>query len=295
MLSLEFRASLYALLSGFLYGFIGFFGLSVLHANVSVPAMLFWRFFIAAIATFIIILPTLKNNQDRWQDLLWAFTGGAAFYSLSTMCYFSASLYIGSGIAMVVFFTYPVMVMFINAFFLKQKIQPFYYVAMLIIFLGMLFLIDMHEFAMDLKGILFSTLSSALYAGYIIFSKKCRISANMSTLMISSGCALTCFLFTLMNHSFVIPTTFTVWANLLGIGIISTVAPIFLLLHSLKHINSERASILSVSEPIAVVILGVLLLGENITPKNAVGVVIVLVGAMLTLFSYKFSKSQAKQ
>ena len=67
------------------------------------------------------------------------------------------------------------------------------------------------------------------------------------------------------------------------------------MLYSLKYISSERASILSVLEPVFVVIFGVILLGETLHPWHAVGVVFVLLGAMITLFSHKIDLNTLKE
>lgn len=48
-------------------------------------------------------------------------------------------------------------------------------------------------------------------------------------------------------------------------------------------------SVLSVLEPLFIVILGVILLGEKLPPAHLVGVIIVLSGALLTLFSERIS------
>ncbi|HGF0879602.1 TPA: EamA/RhaT family transporter, partial [Legionella pneumophila] len=47
MNSQEQRGSFYAILSGFLYGFIGYFGISAIHGDLSASNMLFWRFLIS--------------------------------------------------------------------------------------------------------------------------------------------------------------------------------------------------------------------------------------------------------
>jgi drug/metabolite transporter (DMT)-like permease len=87
----------------------------------------------------------------------------------------------------------------------------------------------------------------------------------------------------------VIPQNIDTWLNLLVIGVIATVIPILLMLHSLKYISSEKASILSVLEPVFFVIFGVVLLGETLQAWHAFGVVLVLLGALITLFSHKIN------
>ena len=289
MATKEQQGSFYAILSGFLYGFIGYFGMSAINGNLSASNMLFWRFAISSIAIFLLMITQIQTFKGAWQQLLMAFLGGVIFYGFSTLLYFYASLYIGSGLAMVIFFTYPVIIMLLNYFFYGQAIPRIYYFASFIILVGMAFLVNMSEFSFDLMGLFIGLASSFFYALYIISSKNSTLSPNMSTLMVSLGCMTTSFVVACCSNSFMVPTTVPAWVNLLGIGIVATVIPILLMLHSLRYISSEKASILSVLEPVFVVILGVLLLHESLEPRNVLGIVFILAGALLTLFSHKIS------
>jgi drug/metabolite transporter (DMT)-like permease len=296
MISNDHRGSIYAITSGFLYGFLGYFGISAMNASMSVTNMLFWRFLIASVVIMLLAIRQIKQAKHSFKDMSIAFANGAIFYGFSTMFYFFACPYIGSGLAMVIFFTYPAMVMILNHFLYGQKIQTIYYFTIAIIIIGMCFFIDMNEMEFDLLGILLSIASGFLYAAYIVSSKKiATLSPNVSTLMVCLGCMAPCLICALANHSFVIPHTFFVWKNLLGIGIISTTIPILLLLYSLNYISSEKAAILSVLEPVFVLIFGVTLLGEPMKWQYAIGVIIVLGGALLTLFSNQQTNIMKKE
>jgi drug/metabolite transporter (DMT)-like permease len=287
MSSLQHRGSFFAITSGFLYGFIGYFGISVIHSNISITNMLFWRFLIASAVILLVMLPQLRRLKESGAQLLLAFLSGAVLYCFSTMLFFYASNYIGSGLAMVIFFSYPVMVIVFNYFFYGQTISRLYYIAASIVILGMFLFIDMHEMKLDLIGIALGTISALFYAAYIVASKKSTVSPTVSALMVSLGCMLTALICTLVNGTWFVPTSTRVWMDLFGIGAFATAIPILLLLYSLKYINSEKASLLSVLEPVFVVIFGVILLGETLEWQHVLGVVVVLFGAILTLFSDK--------
>lgn len=287
MMTKEHRGSIYAILSGFLYGFIGYFGISAMNGHMSASTMLFWRFFISSCVILIVLFPQLKKPTDTFKQMLSAFLTGLVYYGLSTLLYFLACHYISSGLSMVIFFTYPVLIMLINFFVYKQAIPKVYYLAIAVILLGMSFLVDMNELSFNLWGILFGMISAFFYACYIIASKRNSLSPNMSTLMVCLGCMVTSLIVSLTNHSLVLPSSSTVWLHLFGIAIVATVIPILLMLYGLKYISSEKASILSVLEPVFVVIFGILLLGESLRFLSAVGIVLILAGALMTLFSHK--------
>lgn len=287
IMSLEQRGSIYAILSGFLYGFIGYFGVSAINDHMSVSTMLFWRFLISSLIIFAIAFPKVTKSKSDYKSMFLTFIFGACLYGVSTLLYFYSSSYVGTGLSMVIFFTYPVIIILINCFFYGKSIPPAYYLALVLIFLGMFLLVDMKEIGLDLFGISLGVASSLFYACYIIASKKNKLEPNLSTLMVCLGCMVTNLIVSFYDNSLALPNALNTWINLLGISVVATVIPIMLLLHSLKYISSERASILSVLEPVFVVIFGVLLLGEQLEPLHALGVIFVLLGALITLFSNK--------
>ncbi|VEB38239.1 DMT family transporter [Legionella cherrii] len=294
MINQEYRGSLYAILSGFLYGFIGYFGLSAINGNLSASTMLFWRFLISSMIILVFMLPQIKKTNDSYKNMFIAFFTGVFFYGISTWLYFLASYYIGSGLAMVIFFTYPVLIMLLNYFLYNQSIPKVYYLAIAVILIGMALMVDLNALSFNLWGILLGVASAFFYACYVIGSEKNELSPNMSTFMVCLGCMTTSLVVSLFSHSFAIPSTMDVWYHLIGISVIATVIPIVLLLYSLKYISSEKASILSVLEPVFVVIFGVLLLGEELNLWGTVGVALVLTGALITLFSHKINFGQIK-
>lgn len=282
-LSTEQKGALYAISSGLCYGFLGYLGVSLIDAGMSVFNMLFWRFLIATIFMSLILLPKYKLIFQNYRQSLKVFFYGMVFYSASTIIYFLSSRYIGTGLAMVIFFTYPAMVMLFNVFYHKTQISKIYYAAFLLLIIGMVCLVDLHEIALDSWGIILGLVSAFFYAIYIVVSKKVYIAPTVSTLMVSSGCAVTCFTVSLIDNSFYIPVDMFNWFNIISIGLFCTAIPILLLLKALQHISSEQASMLSVLEPVFVVIFGVILLGEKVTFAQVIGTTLILSGALMTI------------
>lgn len=286
--SREYLGMLYAILSGLLYGFLGYFGMSIIRDDISVTNMLFWRFLISTLFIALLLIPKFNKLQDNPKELFKVFLYGIAFYSISSMIYFFASEYIGTGLAMVIFFCHPAIVLLINYLFYKTKITKIYYLAITLIFLGMCCLIDLHELKLDIFGIVLAILSAVLYAAYIVVSKRNTVSPLNSSFMVSLGCTVTCAVLSLMDNSLTVPKEMGVWLNILGIGILSTAVPILFLLLALKYIDSEKVAILSVLEPIFVVIFGILLLGETVSVLQLIGIITVLSAALLTMLSHRF-------
>ena len=123
--------------------------------------------------------------------------------------------------------------------------------------------------------------------GYGCYVAACRniskLDPILSTIIVSLGCTFTAAIFAIIDGSFTVPQGISTWGNIFGMALISTALPILLLLEAMKYISSTKASILSVLEPVAVVIFGILLLDETVSIMQGIGVVVVLGGALLTL------------
>lgn len=273
--------------SGLLYGSLGYFGVVLMKAGFSVANLSFWRFLVALI--FIIVVYIVKKEKSRatFSQLSQAFINGALFYTTPAVLFFMATKKIGTGQAMVVFFVYPAFVMLLNWWFLKQKLKLYFFVCFAIILTGLVFLIDVGEVSFDIIGIALSLLAAFFYAIYVFWSKKSTLSPVVSTMMISFGCVVSSLLFAILEGSLVVPNALDQWLNILAIGLICSAIPILLLLEAVKHISADKASLLSVTEPISTIIIGVILLGEVLRINTVIGILLTLIGALSIMIDYK--------
>jgi drug/metabolite transporter (DMT)-like permease len=284
-LSNQKTGALYAISSGLCYSLIGYFGITILQAGSSVSNMLFWRFLISSFCTLILLIPQYKTISFLRRDNFKVLLSGMAFYSTSSIVFFMSSIYIGTGLAMIIFFIYPAIVMIINIIFYKVPFSKAYGLAFFVIIAGLVLLVDIQNAAFNIIGVALGVIAAIFYACYIVASEKVVVDPILATLMVSIGCSITCFISSLIDSSFYVPINMDNWLNIIGIGLICTALPILLLLQAMKYIDAEKASTLSVLEPVFVLIFGITLLKEKVTTVQIVGGVIVLSGALMVLFS----------
>ncbi len=255
----------------------------IIGENISVFNAMFWRFLVTSILIGLVLLPKIGSLNIGARQLMEPVITGMLFYGTGSGIYFIASQYIGTGLAIVIFFTYPAIVMLCNWFLYGHKVTKIYYISIFLILFGLVLLVDKEDFALNLYGIILAILTAVTYAAYILVSKKqiAHLPPLVSTLMVSFGSCIACLMITLLDGSFTVPHTNTAWGNILGISIICTALPILFLLEGLKYIKSEKASILSVLEPVCVFIVGVTVLGEQVSLVQTIGVTTLLGGALL--------------
>ncbi len=286
-----FQASLLVALSGILYGFLGYFGTGILKENTSISTMLFWRFFIAGCWMILFIIKKNPAEQaigpiDK-RILLFMFFIGAIGYAGSAGFYFIATQYIGTGLAMVIFFSYPLMVALFSWIVQRKQFNLGTILALLIMMIGLILLKNSTEYSLSIIGILFGMVSATCYAFYLIGSKKFSstiVNSKILTIMVCFGCAFIFLALSVSTGSFVFPNSIKNWLYFLVLGILITALPIQLMFEGLKYVSTMRASIISVLEPLVTVFVGVLLLDESVSYLQALGSSIILGSALLVQF-----------
>lgn len=278
-------------LSGLLYGSMGYFGTQIISAGFSVSNMLFWRFLIATIAIVLFMVFKRDNTfmatvQRDPKAIMFIFILGSVFYALSSLFYFLAAKWIGTGLAMVIFFSYPAIVALLMFAIDRKKAAMVTLLSIAVSLLGLGFIATKEHFTFDFYGTVFSVLSATSYAFYVFSSQKTVINFEVRsvTFIVCLGNMVTFFLASLLTNSFMLPTDLITWINIVAIGIFATVLPVLLLLKGLKSISASKASILSVFEPVATLIVGIFFLNEEIALLQFIGVILILSSAIMVQF-----------
>lgn len=285
------RGTLMAAISGMLYGMIGYFGIQLLNQEFSVPAMLFWRFFIAALWMFFIGLfsnkhhTLLLNCKPRTLCLLAG--AGALCYSGCSAFYYLSSIYIGTGPAMVLFYAFPVFIILFSMIFDNWRMNKYTFAALLMVILGLILLNGRNMHITSLIGILYGLIAAFSYGIYVYTSQASskKVDTHWLTLLICFGCALLFLALSHITDTFRTPHTTQAWTDILVLAIVATAIPIQLLLNGLKYISPIKASILSLLEPIVTVLVGMIFLHEKLVGLQALGIMIILFGALVIQFT----------
>ncbi|MBX9976691.1 MAG: DMT family transporter, partial [Alphaproteobacteria bacterium] len=214
----------YAVFSGLLYGCIGYFGVGLIDEGFSVSAMLFWRFLGASLCFIPFLLPRLKMIDMNHNQILLALINGIVAFGGTSLFFFFASEYIGTGLAMVVFFAYPAIVAIANWGFHGHRFTLLYAISFAILFLGLFLLVDLHEVTLDIVGILLGLLSGLCYALYVLLSKKQTASMDpfFFSFLVSIGCAAFFGVYAGIEGTLIIPINIISLGHIAGIAILAT-------------------------------------------------------------------------
>lgn len=276
---------LYTALSGILYGSIGYFGATLMGHGFSVSNLLLWRFLLSALLLSPIMLLWLRKRPDfDLANLFKLFVLGALFYGLSTALYFEASRSIGTGLAMVIFFAYPIFVVLLSSFFHKSPFTLVTFGSLLLIVVGCTMIALGEDIILDPYGILLAVLSGLGYGIYVFFSKQAskRVSPVLATFVVCLGGTLAfipCVMF--FDSGITMPSNTMLWTNAILFSAMGTVLPVMLMLLGLKTISANKASIISVLEPVTTLAVGAFVLSETVSTLQFIGALIILGSAII--------------
>lgn len=294
-ISNQIRATFLVALSGILYGFMGFFGTKLFNENLSISNMLFWRFFIAMLWILVVsikpLIHIIKNDNPQSNTLVKTILLGTLTYSGGSGFYFLACQYLGTGMAMVVFFCYPVFVVLFSWVFSNWRMNRHAFISLVAILTGIILLKGHGAYSLSVAGLGFAALAGLSYSMYVYSSRhnSKKIDPRLLTLLICLGNSLLFLIIALKTNSFSVPNTVHAWVYLCALGIFVTAVPIQLLLEGMKFVSPIKASILSVLEPVVTVVVGALMLAESMSIMQFFGVVIVLIGAIFIQFERQHS------
>jgi len=299
-LTREQKGVAYVLASGLAYGLIGYFGIKIMQENFSAYNMLFWRFLVASLIMLALCFWQMKKEkllQNNFGEMVKVFFSSALFHGTASAFYFVSSVKIGTGLAMIMFFAYPLVVVILNRIFYQTKITTSYFFSIIAILIGITLLTDLRGFEMNFPGIIYGTLAAIFFGAYVFSVQRSKLPPLTMAFIVCLGCLGASALFAWVDGSLVIPQNSRPYFDIVAMGLISTALPILFFLQSLKYINSNKASLLGVSEPLAVLYFGWWLLDEKISALQLLGSLIILVGGSVALMekNKKGSQSQASE
>ncbi len=226
--------------------------------------------------------PIEKNDRINIVTL------GLIGYYLAALFDFLGLQYVSASLERNIIFTYPTFVLLMSRIFFKRKIHAIQIIAVLVCYSGILlaFYSDKASYVSSnlLKGTVFVLLSALTYALYLV--KSDGLIKNVGTtrftcisMIVSCIAVLVHYIFVHGIHIFSFP--YQVYLIGIGVAVISTVLPSFLMTKGIALIGSSNMAIIASVGPIATIFLSNFILKEKISVLHIVGTVLVLIGVMI--------------
>jgi drug/metabolite transporter (DMT)-like permease len=265
------------------FGTLAIFGKLAESVGLGRPSLLFFRFLVGGglVWVFLVARGDARLLSGR---VAWSAAGLGTMYAVLTVAYFAGLAHLTAGLAAVVFFTYPVCVLALSAAVLDEPITVRLVVSLVLALSGVGLVLGGDVAGATPLGVFLLVAAAIGYAVYIVGGRALTASASASVLTAHVLAVVTVLLgLRWASLGATLPAGPTQWGVVVGIGVLGTGIPLVLLYEGLRFLEANRASILGTAEPVTTVALGVLLLGEPLTPATAAGGGLVLAGVLLSL------------
>lgn len=254
--------------------------------GISTNSTLFYRFGIAVIILGVMMAVQRKSFALTRRELATLAILGVFMSTSSTTLYFSFN-FMDVGIASTLLFVYPVMVAVIMATFFHEKVTAATVIAILLSLAGIALLNQTGDgTSLSLWGVMLVMLSSLTYAIYIVVVNKSSL--RMSSVKLTFY-VLLFGLFTIYGYTLAMGETVQLLVTpkqllyATQLALMPTVLSLVLMVIAVHDIGSTPTAIMGAIEPITAVAIGVLVFGENFTPRLAIGIVLILTAVLLII------------
>jgi len=264
-----------------LFGTLGIFGEVALDVGLSTAALLGGRF-LAATAVLWGALAVRGHPVRLDARTLAAELGLGVVYGVMSLTYFESLSWLSAGVATLVLFTYPVQVTLVSAVALDEPVTLPKALA-LCTALGGVALVAGGGTAFGLPGLALVGVASLAYTAYSTGSRVMveSVPPLVHVAYVFLGVTATVSCYGVVTGTLSAPTTPAGWRLVAGITVVGTLLPMVLFTAGLARIPASTASIVSTSEPLTTVVLGIVLLGEPFTATVGVGGAAILASVVL--------------
>ena len=206
--------------------------------------------------------------------------------------------YMPSGVATTLHFMYPVFTALTMMLFFHEPRRVSTMVAIMMAVGGLFVLSWSGQGEVGLMGVLLEIISAFCFALYLIRVNRSKISKMPPTKLTFYVMLLGALIFAatiIYEHSEVemstnyamLPTT-TGWLNLIALSLVCTVITNLALVHAIQMIGPTITAVLGVLEPVTAILLGIVFMGEALTPPIVLGIMLIIPAVLIiVLQKYK--------
>lgn len=275
----RFRGTLCVIAAAIGFGALGIFVKAAFASGASIVSVLFLRFFIAGIL-LVILMMTLRLPWPHGRNL-WQLAGLAFGYVGQTFCYFSTLHHASAGMAVLLLYLYPSLVMIVSVVLGRQRLTCLKLFLAVTSLIGILLTVS-GDLGGATPGIVFGIGSAVLYALFILAGERLipRVGAIPASTVVILTVAAVYAVATLATAPRW-PADQPGWWAIGGIALVSTVIPITGLFAGIARLGATDAATLSTLEPIVTLLLAFFFLGETLKPVQLLGAALVILAVVV--------------
>lgn len=279
-MSSETRGTLAIIGSSLGYGTLAVLAKLALERGVGVVPLLAWRFLIATVALWPFVLLAGRRLPDRGR--IRGIAGLGVLYAVNSLAFMIGLERIPAALASLIFFTYPVVTVLLARVWVGERLTRRRVGSLLVATAGCALIVGQGAATLDGAGIAWVLVAVVLIAGFIVSSHGILAGVppvgGIALLLTTTALAFTGF--GLVRGGLGVPSDAGTLGLLAALGIVSTAIPVTLFLLGIQWVGPARAAIFSTLEPLVTVALAAAVLGERLSPLQALGGALILAGVI---------------
>ena len=283
--AVPWRAGLAAAGTNVMFGFVPLAARGLYADGLSTWSLLCWRYLLALAIIFAGVRLTRLRlgaaaRQGAWRIAL----VGASLGAAQTLCYFQSLRWLDTGIAVLLFYTFPVVTLAVERYFFKQRVALSVLLCVIVIFVGaaLIAVPGLRNGTIDPRGLAWAIPGPIIYAFYL--AANARLLGHHPPLIGAGflyGGLAAAYLGAVLWLGASLPTSAPGWLSLaflaLGPGAVAAVSQCY----SMPRLGPPTYAIIANCELVTVVVVGAIVLGEKLTPTSALGGGLILAGILL--------------
>ena len=259
---------------------IGLFARVAAASGASLLTVLALRFVLAGILLALV----LRHRRLAWprgRDLAGLVLLGALGYTAQSFCFFSALNHLTVGLAVLLLYLHPALVLLAGAALGRQRLTPRKAALAAASFAGILLTVR-GDLAGTSVGLAFGIGAALIYTNYILVGEHLTPRTGVipaATVIVLSAAVMFC-LGTLVE-GVRWPGTTGGWLAVAGIAVLGTALATVTFFAGVQRIGAGDAATLSTLEPVVALVLAFVFLGEQLGAVQLAGALLVIASAAL--------------
>lgn len=282
--------SVCVLLSGVLYGLTPLVTMILYADGINTATVLFYRFLFVIPVILIISAFKKRDFKISCSDYV-KIAFQVALMSFVTNILLAGSYnYIATGEATTLHFLYPLVVILISVFYYREHLSKRLLLACILVLGGLVCFMGKIDSG-GLLGVIMASLSSLSYALYILRLEKTRLN-RLDPAVLSFYISLTIAFFLLLASPFIGAISFQLTLKEFVLFVLlgsMTFGALALFQLGSRYLGSRLCALLSLSEPLTSMVVGILFLGEPLLFSKVIGAMAIMAAIIIvTLRKSKF-------
>lgn len=278
------KGEIFVLLSAAGFGVMPVLAKFAYSFGCNVSQVLLYRFIAASIFLWLYALVSHKSYRLNHKKIICLMMMGMAGYDTTAVLAFTSFKYISAGLADLLLFLYPPLIVVTRRIFFKENISKPAVLALLLSITGICLIVWTPDVTYNALGLTVGILSSVTYSLYVL-SLGLKLLKDIDGIVITTYvvtfCTVGILIYSLVSGSpMELPGVYGLVFIVL-LAVFSTVLPIFFFCLGVKYIGSSKASIISTVEPAIATLAGAVLLGESISIFTVFGGLFIISGIIL--------------